>query len=491
MVSVTAFEDVNVLRAFKDNDCLEKVMVNMWRFISRDFDVVAKEYGKYRYGVHEGAFYCRKGRNLYDTFFWEKLTRLLCLLGQATYRAGGMQIVIKGKQASREEAPMLVIAPHSTFLDGGIVYFTGFPSLIVRRESGANPYIGKLINFTQPVYVWRDDPDSRQNTIKEIINRAKSKLDWPQILIFPEGTCTNRSCLITFKPGAFYPGVPVQPVCIRYPNKLDTVTWTWEGPSALKLLWLTLSQVYSSCEIEFLPVYNPSEEERRDPKLFAHNVRAVMAKALGVPVMDYTYDDCKLITRAKEMNLPNANALLEVQKIRHKLKLDDNNTEEYLINSKMLCQKCSNVTFVEFASYLNIPCTDTLLQQLFKLYDKNSTGVIDFREYLLGVLGLPLNRSIIETVKIAFKIYDRTGQDKVPAEDLAKILSHTLAMPYSEAIETFPQIPKSEIEYITFEQLSAYLERKAEFANLFAISKEEKMKSRNGEICPNDFKKNN
>lgn len=90
----------------------------------------------------------------------------------------------------------------------------------------------ELINFTQPVYVWRDDPDSRQNTIKEIINRATSDLDWPQILIFPEGTCTNRSCLITFKPGAFYPGVPIQPVCIRYPNKLDTVTWTWEGPSA-------------------------------------------------------------------------------------------------------------------------------------------------------------------------------------------------------------------------------------------------------------------
>lgn len=92
--------------------------------------------------------------------------------------------------------------------------------------------IPELINFTQPVYVWRDDPDSRQTTIKEIINRATSDMDWPQILIFPEGTCTNRSCLITFKPGAFYPGVPIQPVCIRYPNKLDTVTWTWEGPSA-------------------------------------------------------------------------------------------------------------------------------------------------------------------------------------------------------------------------------------------------------------------
>ena len=46
----------------------------------------------------------------------------------------------------------------------------------------------------------------------------------------------------------------------------------------LKLLWLTLTQPYSYCEIEFLPVYNPNEEEKRDPKLFANNVRAVMAK---------------------------------------------------------------------------------------------------------------------------------------------------------------------------------------------------------------------
>lgn len=38
------------------------------------------------------------------------------------------------------------------------------------------------------------------------------------------------------------------------------------------------------------------------------------------------------------------------------------------------------------------------------LFLQNSTGVIDFREYLLGVLGLPLNRTIIDTVKIAFRV---------------------------------------------------------------------------------------
>lgn len=38
-----------------------------------------------------------------------------------------------------------------------------------------------------------------------------------------------------------------------------------------------------------------------------------------MPVLDYTYDDCKLMTRAKEMNLPNANSLVEVQKLRRRL----------------------------------------------------------------------------------------------------------------------------------------------------------------------------
>lgn len=73
-----------------------------------------------------------------------KLTPLLCFLGKSTYAAGGMHVIIKGKQATRKEAPILVIAPHSTFLDGGIVYATRFPSIIVRRESGMNPYIGSM-----------------------------------------------------------------------------------------------------------------------------------------------------------------------------------------------------------------------------------------------------------------------------------------------------------------------------------------------------------
>jgi len=80
--------------------------------------------------------------------------------------------------------------------------------------------------------VKREDPTSRQTSVKEIIRRAQSNEDFPPVLIFPEGTCSNRTALIQFKAGAFVPGVPVQPVIIRYPNRLDAATWTFDSPSA-------------------------------------------------------------------------------------------------------------------------------------------------------------------------------------------------------------------------------------------------------------------
>lgn len=71
-----------------------------------------------------------------------KLREVIAIVGQLTYRVGGMNVTVKGRQATRQEAPILVFAPHSTFLDAVVVYFTGFPSIIARWESGINPWLG-------------------------------------------------------------------------------------------------------------------------------------------------------------------------------------------------------------------------------------------------------------------------------------------------------------------------------------------------------------
>ena len=46
------------------------------------------------------------------------------------------------------------------------------------------------------------------------------------LAIFPEGTNSNRNALITFKPGAFVAGCPVQPIILRFYG-WDTYTWTF------------------------------------------------------------------------------------------------------------------------------------------------------------------------------------------------------------------------------------------------------------------------
>ncbi|EDS34054.1 conserved hypothetical protein [Culex quinquefasciatus] len=298
------------------------------------------------------------------------MKRALSTCAVHMYSYAGLGITIRGRQARRADAPVLVVSPHSSFLDAVIIYLTGLASPLVRN---ADANLGKLIDYAQPIYVCREDPNSRQNTIKEIIERANSTEDWPQILIFPEGTCTNRTSLIQFKPGAFYPGVPIQPVLVRYPNKVDTVTWTWEGPDALQLLWRTLTQFHTFCEIEFMPVYHPSEEEKRDPKLYARNVRNLMARELGIPISDYTFDDCKLMTFVKNIHMPYAAFSADVEKLRKTLGLNKLNVEEQVVaGGGSFTDDNSYLTIEEFGQRLKVAADDESTKKLFRIFVKQA-----------------------------------------------------------------------------------------------------------------------
>lgn len=47
-------------------------------------------------------------------------------------------------------------------------------------------------------------------------------------------------------------------------------------------MWMCLCRLWTTIEVEYLPVYHPNEEESNDPYLYANNVRKVMAQALEV-----------------------------------------------------------------------------------------------------------------------------------------------------------------------------------------------------------------
>ena len=74
----------------------------------------------------------------------------------------------------------------------------------------------------------RLSPTSRQDTLQKVKKSSElaySGQGFPQVLIFPEGCTTNGKCVITFKHGAFSPGLPVQPIAIRFPYKHFDPTW--------------------------------------------------------------------------------------------------------------------------------------------------------------------------------------------------------------------------------------------------------------------------
>lgn len=230
---------------------------------------------------------------------WRKsLQWVTCMLGRVCCMCMGFNVTKTGTQVTASEAPVLIVAPHSTFFDAMAVFWTGLPFIVNREENRKIPLIGKCVEFAQAIFVSRETKDSREACKAEIRRRCDPTCiePWEQFLIFPEGTTTNRKALMSFKPGGFLPGRPVQPVLLRYhvPPSRDTVSWTWDQPHGfLTCFLLTACHWRTEVELEFLPPYHPSFEEKEDPLLFANNVRTVMAKSLGVPLCDLSFEDIK------------------------------------------------------------------------------------------------------------------------------------------------------------------------------------------------------
>nr|XP_042697446.1 lysophosphatidylcholine acyltransferase 1 isoform X2 [Chrysemys picta bellii] len=383
--------------------------------------------------------------------WWRKVVDfLLKAIMRTMWLAGGFHwINVKGRQALPAEAAILTLAPHSSYFDAIPVTMT-MASIVMKAESKDIPVWGTLIKYIRPVFVSRSDQDSRRKTVEEIKRRAQSDGKWPQIMIFPEGTCTNRSCLITFKPGAFIPGVPVQPVVLRYPNKLDTITWTWQGPGALEILWLTLCQFHNFVEIEFLPVYIPSEEEKKNPSLYANNVRRVMAEALGVSVTDYTFEDCQLALAEGQLCLPSNTCLLEFAKLVRSLGLKPEKLEKDLDRYSQSAKKMKEkrVSLKEFAAYLEVPISDTL-ENMFALFVENEDGVIDLREYVTALSVVCRPSKTLETIQLAFKMYE-SQNGTIIENDLACILKTALGVSELNVTDLFKAIDAEEKGKITY-----------------------------------------
>ncbi|XP_056286347.1 lysophosphatidylcholine acyltransferase 1 [Pseudoliparis swirei] len=397
--------------------------------------------------------------------WWMRFIDLsLRLIMRALWFCGGFHwIRVKGERAAASKVPIFTVAPHSTYFDAIPITMT-MCSILTKLESRSIPVWGTLISYIRPIFVFRSDQDSRRRTVEEIKRRARSGGEWPQIMIFPEGTCTNRSGLILFKAGAFIPGLPVQPVVLRYTNKLDTVSWTWQGPGAFKILWLTLCQPHNAMEIEYLPIYSPSPEEKESPALFANNVRKIMAKALELPLVDLSFDDREISLSQGPLRILDCSSLLHFHQLVCRLGLRAERSGAVLEDQARRARKLQRETLREdeFAEFLELPLTHTLTQ-VHSLFDQRGDGQIDVRLHVVALSTVHRPLRSMETLRLAFKMYEDEENGHVLREDLAAIFEIMLGVRHVDLSGLFLSLDGSDATKITYDELHRFIEQNPSF----------------------------
>ncbi|KAB5526800.1 hypothetical protein DKX38_020647 [Salix brachista] len=195
----------------------------------------------------------------------------------------------EGKDQSEEPERLgAIISNHVSYLD--ILYHmsASFPSFVAKRSVAKLPLVGLISKCLGCVYVQRESKSSDfkgvSGIVTERVKEAHENSSAPMMMLFPEGTTTNGDFLLPFKTGAFLATAPVRPVILRYPYKRFSPAWD-SISGALHVFYL-FCQFINHMEAIWLPVYYPSQEEKDDPKLYASNVRRLMAREGNLTMSD-------------------------------------------------------------------------------------------------------------------------------------------------------------------------------------------------------------
>jgi len=233
----------------------------------------------------------------------------------------------------------IIVANHCSMFDQFIISNFINCSGASKHDNFNLAFMSTMLKATQCISIDRTSPESRQDAINKIKERALNK-NLPPLIVFPQGTTCVNSCLTSFKPGAFLPGVSIQPVCLMYNFKQLDLYYGFK--SDLYYIFMTLCQFVNYATCVFLPVYDPSQDEINNAELYANNVRDSMNKLLTSNLSNHSYADIRLIRAAMKKDI------------------------------------AIDFTVQDAKDYANITL-DEILEHM-KIYDKSNN--ISFREYL-------------------------------------------------------------------------------------------------------------
>lgn len=222
-----------------------------------------------------------KWRRVFMNGWIRAWTTLLVRLGLDFFT---MKVTGKEHIAEAQTVRPIIVFNHVSYLDGIILASIFAPTGIAKASVATMPFFGVCTRALQFLFILRRGTTDEQN--KHILSGkpaemiAKRAVDprYPLFIVAPEGTTKHTHCLLTFAKGAFAPGLPVMPVLLKYSSVNFNPGWgivytAWH-------FFRMCNQYVNHLEVEVLPIYRPSAEERQSPELYAANVRKIMGEAL-------------------------------------------------------------------------------------------------------------------------------------------------------------------------------------------------------------------
>ena len=153
--------------------------------------------------------------------------KVASVFGEIIWRAAGVcSVRFIGAPAPPREAP-LVVVNHISWIDFMIMGATTQFAFVMSESVSNAPVVGKgfvqLARHVDSIVLDRGSEQSRLAAKSRIAEKLRSMMSshsshLERLLIFPEGTLTNGSCVVPFKLGAFEPLAPVQPLRLEYSN---------------------------------------------------------------------------------------------------------------------------------------------------------------------------------------------------------------------------------------------------------------------------------
>jgi len=303
---------------------------------------------------------------------------------------GFIWIKVRGKM---QTGVGVLISNHCSLLDGFIwAAFCG-PRILAEESNFRHPVMQVAAKALGIVTFDRSGQESRRKARELMAAAAREAVqgEAPPILVFPAGTTTNLRCLITFKDGAFAPGLPVQPAILQYRFRHCDPTWVFAGPGTPMLLFKMLCQVTNCVDIEYLPMFKPSEEEQSDPGLFARNVRVEVGRAMGVPLTEHAVEDFHFAYAATKSQMPAEVGVVGFSALKEAFSANTQQVKQQLtVFKEMDRDGTGRVNFEEFkdafgrAFHVPSAAQTEFLRQFF-LQLTGGQPTLDFRRFLIGL----------------------------------------------------------------------------------------------------------